>query len=75
MMGERLKKILRKEGVSRPELCARAHIDKGHLSRILADKGGLSLAMCVRIGDALGYDLEWVKRRAGKGGAHGRRES
>ncbi|MBM4315469.1 MAG: helix-turn-helix transcriptional regulator [Deltaproteobacteria bacterium] len=71
MMGNRLKDILTREGVSAHRVCMAIGQDKGQLSKFLNGKGNLTLARLERIADYLGYDLQLVKRkRSRKGEEH-----
>ncbi len=69
MMGNRLRRILKREGVSAYRLHKDLEIDQGQLSRFFAGKQSISLKMLERIADYLGYELDLVKRkRSRKGG-------
>lgn len=63
MMGNRLKDILKREGVSAYRLCKDLGLDKGQVSRFLNGKQNLALDKVERVADYLGYDLQWVKRK------------
>jgi len=69
MMGNRLKDILTREGVSAYRVCKDLGLDKGQLSRFLNGKSNLTLAKIERIADYLGYDLQLVKRKSSRKGA------
>jgi transcriptional regulator with XRE-family HTH domain len=69
MMGNRLKDILTREGVSAYRVCKDLGLDKGQLSRFLNGKSNLTLAKIERIADYLGYDLQMVKRKSSRKGA------
>jgi len=68
-MGNRLKDILTREGVSAYRVCKDLGLDKGQLSRFLNGKSNLTLAKIERIADYLGYDLQMVKRKSSRKGA------
>jgi len=68
MMGNRLKDILTREGVSAHSVCMAIGQDKGQLSKFLNGKGNLTLARLERIADYLGYDLQLVKRKRSRKG-------
>ncbi|MBU2054462.1 MAG: helix-turn-helix domain-containing protein [Proteobacteria bacterium] len=69
MMGNRLKDILTREGVSAYRVCKDLGLDKGQMSRFLNEKSNLTLAKIERIADYLGYDLQLVKRKSSRKGA------
>jgi transcriptional regulator with XRE-family HTH domain len=69
MMGNRLKDILTREGVSAYRVCKDLGLDKGQLSRFLNGKSNLTLIKIERIADYLGYDLQMVKRKSSRKGA------
>ena len=69
MMGNRLKEVLEKEGVTAYRLWKELEIDQGQLSKFFNGKVNISLEMLERIADYLGYDLVLVKsKRPRKGG-------
>lgn len=70
MMGNRLREILNKEGVTAYRLWKDLKIDQAELSRFFSGKGNLSLKKMNSIADYLGYDIVFVKRKdsAKKGG-------
>lgn len=68
-MGNRLKDILTREGVSAYRVCKDLGLDKGQLSRFLNGKSNLTLLKIERIADYLGYDLQMVKRKSSRKGA------
>jgi transcriptional regulator with XRE-family HTH domain len=68
-MGNRLKDILTREGVSAYRVCKDLGLDKGQLSRFLNGKSNLTLIKIERIADYLGYDLQMVKRKSSRKGA------
>ena len=68
-MGNRLKDILTREGVSAYRVCKDLGLDKGQLSRFLNEKNNLTLAKLERIANYLGYDLQLVKRKSSRKGA------
>jgi transcriptional regulator with XRE-family HTH domain len=68
MMGNRLKDILTREGVSAYRVCKDLGLDKGQLSRFLNGKSNLTLIKIERIADYLGYDLQMVKRKSSRKG-------
>jgi transcriptional regulator with XRE-family HTH domain len=67
-MGNRLKDILTREGVSAYRVCKDLGLDKGQLSRFLNGKSNLTLLKIERIADYLGYDLQMVKRKSSRKG-------
>ena len=69
MMGNRLKEVLKREGVTAYRLWKDLGIDQGQLSKFFHGKVNISLEMFGQIADYLGYDLVLVKRnRPKKGG-------
>ena len=69
MMGNRLKEVLDKEGITAYRLCEDLGIDRGQLSKFFSGKVNISLEMMQQIANHLGYDLVLVKRkRPRKGG-------
>ena len=69
MMGNRLKEVLGREGVTAYRLWKDLGIDQGQLSRFFSGKVNISLEMLERIANYLHYDLVLVKRaRPKKGG-------
>jgi len=69
MVGNRLREVLKREGVSAYRLWKDLEIDKGQLSRFFHGKQSISLTKLEQIADYLGYDIEFVKRkRSRKGG-------
>ncbi len=68
-MGNRLKDILTREGVSAYRVCKDLGLDKGQMSRFLNEKSNLTLAKIERIAGYLGYDLQLVKRKSSRKGA------
>ena len=69
MMGNRLKEVLEKEGITAYRLSKDLGIDRGQLSKFLSGKVNISLEMFEQVADYLGYDLMLVKRkRPRKGG-------
>ncbi len=69
MVGNRLREVLKREGVSAYRLWKDLGIDKGELSRFFHEKQNISLPKLEQIADYLGYDIEFVKRkRSRKGG-------
>ncbi len=69
MMGNRLKEVLDREGVTAYRLWKDLRIDQGQLSKFFSGKVNISLELLERIVGYLGYDLVLVKRkRARKGG-------
>jgi transcriptional regulator with XRE-family HTH domain len=63
MMGNRLRRILKREKVSAYRLSKDLGIDKGQLSRFFHGKQNVSLTLLERIADYLGYELDFVKRK------------
>ena len=68
MMGNRLREVLEREGVTRYRLCKDLGIDQGEMSRFFHGKQNVSLPMLERIADYLGYDLVLVKQKRPKKG-------
>jgi len=69
MMGNRLREVLKREGVTAYRLWKDLGIDQGEMSRFFHGKQNISLEMLEQIADHLGYDLVLVKRkRPRKGG-------
>ncbi len=69
-MGNRLKEVLEREGVTAYRLWKELGIDQGELSRFFNGKQNISLAMLERIADYLHYDLVLVKRETPKKGVN-----
>jgi len=69
MMGNRLREVLKREGVTAYRLWKDLRIDQGQLSKFFHGKVNISLEMLEQIADYLGYDLVLAKRkRPRKGG-------
>jgi transcriptional regulator with XRE-family HTH domain len=69
MMGNRLKEVLEKEGITAYRLCKDLGIDRGQISKFFSGKVNISLEMLEQIAGYLKYDLVLVKRaRPRKGG-------
>ena len=69
MVGNRLREVLKREGVSAYRLWKDLGIDQGEMSRFFHGKQNISLPKLEQIADYLGYDIEFVKRkRSRKGG-------
>ncbi len=69
MMGNRLKEVLEKEGVTAYRLWKELGIDQSQLSKFFSGKVNISLEMLEQIARYLGYDLVLVKhKRPRKGG-------
>jgi transcriptional regulator with XRE-family HTH domain len=69
MMGNRLREVLRREGITAYQLWKDLDIDQGQLSRFVNGKASISLNAMEQIADYLGYDLVLVRRkRSRKGG-------
>jgi transcriptional regulator with XRE-family HTH domain len=68
MMGNRLKEVLTREGVTAYRLWKDLGIDQGQLSKYFHGKVNISLEMLGEIADYLGYDLVLVKRKQPKKG-------
>ncbi len=68
-MGNRLKEVLEREGVTAYRLWKDLGIDQGQLSKFFGGTVNISLKKLERIADYLKYDLVLVKRaRPRKGG-------
>jgi len=68
MVGNRLRDILKEEGVTAYRLCMDLGIDQGQLSRFFKGVNNISLDKLEQIADYLGYDITFVKRKPKKGG-------
>ena len=69
MVGNRLRGVLKREGVSAYRLWKDLGIDQGEMSRFFHGKQNISLLKLEQIADYLGYDIEFVKRsHSRKGG-------
>jgi len=68
VMGNRLREVLAREGVTAYRLWKDLGIDQGQLSRLFKGKGNLSVEAFERIADYLEYDLVLVKRARPKKG-------
>jgi transcriptional regulator with XRE-family HTH domain len=68
MMGNRLKYIMEREGVTAYRLSKELGLDKGQLSRFLNGKSSFSLIKLEQIANYLGYDVEFVKRKRSRKG-------
>jgi len=62
MMGNRLKDLLQREGVTAYRIWKDLGIDQGQLSRFISGGKSLSLSNLEAIADYLGYDIDFVKR-------------
>ena len=69
MMGNRLREILKQEGITAYRVCKDLGIDQGEMSRFLNGKANLTLPRLEKVVDHLGYDLVLVKRKAPRKGA------
>jgi transcriptional regulator with XRE-family HTH domain len=68
MVRNRLREVLRREGVSAYRLWKDLRIDQGEMSRFFSGKQNISLPKLERIADYLGYDIEFVKRKHSRKG-------
>ena len=68
MMGNRLKEVLKREGVTAYRLWKDLGIDQGQLSKFFNEKVNISLELLERIADYLNYDVVFVKRQRPKKG-------
>jgi transcriptional regulator with XRE-family HTH domain len=68
MIGNRLKEVLQREGVTAYRLWKDLGIDQGQISKFFHGKVNISLELLEQIADYLGYDLELVKRKQPKKG-------
>jgi transcriptional regulator with XRE-family HTH domain len=66
MMGNRLREILNKEGVTAYRIWKDLGIDQGEMSRVLNGKQNLTVSRLEMVADYLGYDLVFVKRKGSK---------
>ena len=67
-MGNRLKEVLKREGVTAYRLWKDLGIDQGQLSKFFNQKVNISLELLERIADYLNYDVVLVKRQRPKKG-------
>ena len=67
-MGNRLKDILQREGITAYRISKDLGMDKGYLSRVLNGKQDISLNKLELIADYIGYDLQLVKRKPSRKG-------
>ncbi len=70
MMGNRLKEVLEREGVTAYRLWKDLGIDQGQLSKFFSGKASMSLENLERVADYLDYDLVLVKRARPKKGVN-----
>lgn len=69
MVGNRLREVLQREGVTAYRLWKDLRIDQGQLSKFFKGINSISLEKLEQIADYLGYDIVFVKRkRSQKGG-------
>jgi transcriptional regulator with XRE-family HTH domain len=68
MVGNRLREVLKREGVSAYRLWKVLEVDQGQMSRFLQGKQNISLDKLEQIADYLGYDIELVKRKHSRKG-------
>ena len=69
MVGNRLKEVLKREGVTAYQIFRDLGIDQGQLSRFFKGKQGVAIKKLERIADYLGYEIRFVKKpRSRKGG-------
>ena len=68
MMGNRLREVLKREGVTAYRLWKELGIHQSQLSKFFHGKVNISLEMLEQIADYLGYDLVLVKRKQPKKG-------
>ena len=68
MMGNRLKEVLKREGVTAYRLWKDLGIDQGQLSKFFSGKVNISLELLERIADYLNYDVVLIKRQRPKKG-------
>ena len=67
-MGNSLKEVLKREGVTAYRLWKDLGIDQGQLSKFFNEKVNISLELLERIADYLNYDVVLVKRQRPKKG-------
>ena len=67
-MGNRLREVLKREGVTAYRLWKELGIDQSEISRFFRDKQNISLKKLERIANFLGYELKLVKRRPSRKG-------
>ena len=68
MMGNRLKEVLKRDGVTAYRLWKDLGIDQGQLSKFFNGKVNISLELLEQIADYLNYDVVLVKRQRPKKG-------
>ena len=68
MMGNRLKEVLNREGVTAYRIWKDLGIHQSQLSKFFSGKVNISLEMLERIADYLNYDVVLVKRQRPKKG-------
>jgi transcriptional regulator with XRE-family HTH domain len=68
MMGNRLREILKQEGITAYRVCKDLGIDQGEMSRFINEKVSLTLSRLEMVADYLGYDLVLVKRKTPRKG-------
>jgi len=68
MVADRLREILKREGVTAYRLHKDLGLDKGQLSRFFNGKQNISLTKLEQIADYLGYDIQFVKPNTPKKG-------
>jgi transcriptional regulator with XRE-family HTH domain len=68
MVGNRLRAVLKREGVSAYRLWKDLGIDQAEMSRFFHGNQNISLGKLERIADYLGYDIELVKRNHSRKG-------
>jgi transcriptional regulator with XRE-family HTH domain len=68
MMGNRLKEVLKREGVTAYRLWKDLGIDQGQLSKFFNGKVNISLELLEQIAAYLNYDVVLVKRQRPKKG-------
>ena len=67
-MEDRLREVLKREGITPYRLWKELGIDQSVMSKFLRGKGGISLKTMERIADHLGYELTLVKRQPSRRG-------
>jgi transcriptional regulator with XRE-family HTH domain len=68
MVGNRLREVLKREGVSVYRLWKDLGIDQGEMSRFFHGKQKISLGKLEQIVDYLDYDIKFVKRKHSRNG-------
>ena len=71
-IAEQLRRAVNASGLSRAELCRRAGMDQGYMSRVMSGRQPIGAATLNRLADALGLELRPTRRASRKGNEHGK---